>query len=274
MREALRSLQLRSPATAPSAATAPALSRKRPRAAGQWLLAVGCGLFVLTGCGGGGSAGSAGGSAAAVAPVATPQPAATADTASAPQPAAPLVVFLGDSLSAGYGLAEEEAFPALLAARLTAAGRPIRVVNAGVSGDTSAGGRQRLDWLLRQQPDVLVVELGANDALRGQPLAATEENLRAIIQRAREAGVEVLLCGMQIPPNYGPEYTTGFAELFPRLARELEVELVPFLLAGVGGVPELNLPDGIHPTAEGHQRVAANVEPHLHAVLDRLAREG
>lgn len=212
---------------------------------------------------------------------AAPEPAAAADAreaAPAPTPSTgaavgggPLVVFLGDSLSAGYGLAEEEAFPALLGERFRAAGRPIRVVNAGVSGDTSAGGRQRLDWLLRQQPDVLVVELGANDALRGQPLAATEENLRAILVGARAAGVEVLLCGMQIPTNYGPEYTAGFAELFPRLAREQGVELVPFLLAGVGGVPELNLPDGIHPTAEGHRLVADNVEPHLAAVLDRLS---
>ena len=188
---------------------------------------------------------------------------------SAPPAAAsgPLVVFLGDSLTAGLGLAEEEAFPARVAARAAAAGRPIRVVNAGVSGDTSAGGLARLDWLLRQRPDLLVVELGANDGLRGLPVEMTAANLRAIVTRAREAGVRVLLVGIQVPPNYGPDYARRFAAIFPELAGELEVPLLPFLLEGVAGVPELNLPDGIHPTAEGHERLAENVMPHLDALL-------
>src|SRR5687768_2282301 len=179
----------------------------------------------------------------------------------------PLVVFLGDSLTAGLGLAEEEAFPARVASTFAAAGRPIRVVNAGVSGDTSAGGLARLDWLLRQRPDVLVVELGANDGLRGLPVEMTAANLRAIVSRARQAGVRVLLVGIQVPPNYGPDYARRFSAVFPELARELDVPLLPFLLEGVAGEPQLNLPDGIHPTAEGHERLARNVIPYLEEVL-------
>jgi len=181
---------------------------------------------------------------------------------------APLVVFLGDSLTAGLGLAEEDAFPAILERRLRAAGRRVRVVNAGISGDTSAGGLARLDWLLRQGPDVLVVGLGANDGLRGLSPEMTGENLRAIVARARRAGAGVLLLGMQLPTNYGPEYTRAFGDLYPALAAELGVPLVPFLLEGVGGRPELNLPDGIHPTAEGHRRMAETVQPYL---VDLLA---
>jgi acyl-CoA thioesterase I len=179
----------------------------------------------------------------------------------------PLVVFLGDSLTAGLGLPEEEAYPALLEGMMAARGRPIRVVNAGVSGDTSAGGLSRLPWLLRQQPDLLVVALGANDALRGQPLEATEENLRRIVLAARAAGTEVLLAGIQIPPSYGPEAARELAGLYPRLADELEAPLIPFLLEGVGGRPELNLPDGIHPNALGHRRMAQTVLPFVEEVL-------
>lgn len=179
----------------------------------------------------------------------------------------PTVVFLGDSLTAGLGLAEEEAFPALVAERLEAEGRPVRAINAGVSGDTSAGGLARLDWLLRQEPDVLVLGLGANDGLRGLPIAATEENLREIVVRAREAGARVLLLGMLVPPNYGPEYAEGFRDLYPELAAELDVALVPFLLEGVAAVPELNQADGIHPTAEGQEIMAENVLPHLRPLI-------
>ncbi len=186
----------------------------------------------------------------------------------------PLVVFLGDSLTAGLGLAEEEAFPARVAARAAAAGRSMRVVNAGVSGDTSAGGLARLDWLLRQRPDLLVVELGANDGLRGLPVEMTEANLRAIVSRTRAAGVGVLLVGIQVPPNYGPDYARRFAAVFPRLAGELDVPLVPFLLEGVAGEPALNLPDGIHPTAQGHERLAANVMPYLEEALSDEAAVG
>jgi len=179
----------------------------------------------------------------------------------------PLVVFLGDSLTAGYGLPEADAYPALIEAALAAEGRPVRVVNAGVSGDTSAGGLARLDWVLRLEPDVVVVELGPNDGLRGLPLEATEANLRRIVERGRAAGARVLLAGMLIPPNYGPDYAGRFAAIYPRLAEELDAPLVPFLLEGVGGEPDLNLADGIHPNAAGHRRVAENVLPHLRPLV-------
>lgn len=231
------------------------------------LLLVSCSVSCSPDPGGGSSAGGGtdGEPAAAVSP---PAPAAAATAAG------PRVVFLGDSLTAGFGLDEAQAFPAVVGEALAAEGLAATVVNAGVSGDTSAGGLARLDWVLRQRPDVLVVELGPNDGLRGLPLAMTEDNLRRIIRRGREAGARVLLVGMQIPPNYGPEYAGGFRQLFPRLAEEEGVPLVPFLLAGVGGEPELNLPDGIHPNAEGHRRVAANVLPHLRPlVAAELAEE-
>ncbi|HEV7518764.1 MAG TPA: arylesterase [Thermoanaerobaculia bacterium] len=179
----------------------------------------------------------------------------------------PVVVFLGDSLTAGLGLEEAEAYPALLGTRLAAQGRPIRVINAGVSGDTTAGGLRRLDWLLRQKPDVVVVGLGANDALRGAAPEEIERNLREILLRCSAAGARVLLLGMKIPPNYGPDFADRFTALYPRIARDTGVSLVPFLLAGVGGNPELNQADGIHPTAVGQQKVADNVYSSLWDVL-------
>lgn len=180
------------------------------------------------------------------------------------------MVFLGDSLTAGYGLEEAEGFPARVGAELGRRGVAVRVVNAGVSGDTTAGGLARLDWLLAQRPRILVVGLGANDGLRGLSLGHTEANLREIVRRARAAGVAVLLLGMRIPPNYGADYSGEFAALYPRLARELAVPLVPFLLDGVAARPELNLPDGIHPTAEGQARVAENVVPLLEPLVRHL----
>ena len=200
------------------------------------------------------------------------------NTPSAPAPAkepagegaaadAPLVVFLGDSLTAGYGLAEEQAFPSLVQNALAERGVPVRIVNAGVSGDTTAGGVSRLDWLLRQAPDVIVVELGANDGLRGLPLEMSERNLREIVTRSLDAGAQVLLVGMKIPPNYGPVYTSGFEKIFPSLADELDVPLMPFLLEGVAADRKLNLPDGIHPNAEGQRRVAANFVPYLEPLV-------
>jgi len=141
------------------------------------------------------------------------------------------------------------------------------VVNAGVSGDTTAGGLARIDWLLRQHPDVIVVGLGGNDGLRGLPLESVEKNLREILRRSRAAGAHVLLLGMKIPPNYGPEYTGGFEAIYPRLAKEMGVPLVPFLLEGVGGIARLNQDDGIHPTAEGQEKVADTVTPYLAGML-------
>jgi acyl-CoA thioesterase I len=181
-------------------------------------------------------------------------------------PAAPLVVFLGDSLTAGLGLDENQAYPALLGRQLNQEGKAVRVVNAGVSGDTTAGGLSRLDWLLGQHPDVLVVGLGANDGLRGLPLTEIESNLRQIVRRSQAAGARVLLLGMRIPPNYGP-YAGQLAALYPKLAKELNVPLVPFLLDKVGGDRSLNQADGIHPTAKGQEIVARNVRPYLEKVL-------
>jgi len=202
----------------------------------------------------------------AVATEAAPAPAAPS-ALSASANSGPVVVFLGDSLTAGLGLDEGQAYPARVAERLAALGTPIRAINAGVSGDTTAGGLARIDWLLRQHPDVLVVGLGGNDGMRGLPLAAIEKNLREIVRRGSAAGVRVLLLGMKIPPNYGPDYSGGFEAMYPRLAKEMDVPLVPFLLEGVGGIARLNQDDGIHPTAEGQEKVAATVTPYLAQVL-------
>lgn len=198
-------------------------------------------------------------SPAAVSPIA---PAAVPPSPSAaPEPVArPVrVVFLGDSLTAGLGLGAEDAYPAQLGRTWRAAGLAVEVVNAGVSGDTTAGGASRLDWILGQKPDVVVVALGANDMLRGLPPEEAEANLRGILGRARAAGADPVLVGMKANPTLGPDYVTRFDGLYPRLAGELGVPLVPFLLDGVAGVPGLNQADGIHPTAEGQARLAALV---------------
>lgn len=200
-----------------------------------------------------------------------PAPVGSRAATSAPSPSVPpvgpLVVFLGDSLTAGYGLAEDEAYPAVVAERLRADGIPVRVVNAGVSGDTTAGGVRRTDWLLGQKPDVLVVGLGGNDALRGQPVEEVERNLRAIVAKAKAAGVRVLLLGMKIPPNYGADYASRFESIYPSVARSTGTALVPFLLEGVGGRSEMNQVDGLHPNARGQVRVAENVLPELRKLL-------
>jgi acyl-CoA thioesterase I len=192
------------------------------------------------------------------------QPAVSAPAAA---PARPLVVFLGDSLTAGLGLPADQAYPSLLERTLAGDGLPARVVNAGVSGDTTAGGLRRLPWLLAQHPAVVVVGLGGNDGLRGAAPGDIEGNLRQIVARTRQAGAKVLLLGMQLPPNYGPDYTQAFKAIYPRIAHELKVPLVPFLLSGVGGIADLNQADGIHPTARGQQKVAANVRPYLEELL-------
>lgn len=209
-----------------------------------------------------------GGSQDAPTPQAPSPPASSAEPEAAPSLLT--AVFLGDSLTAGYGLTEEEAFPALIGERLDEAGLSMRIVNAGESGATSAGGLARLDWILRQEPALVVVGLGGNDGLRGLDLAAMESNLRAIVERSREAGARVLLLGMMIPPNMGPEYSEGFQQVYPRVARELEVPFVPFLLQGVAGDPALNLPDGIHPNAEGQRVLARNVWVHLEPIVREL----
>ncbi len=210
--------------------------------------------------------------AAKAAAIAAPSAAAAA-AAAAVATAPPVVVFLGDSLTAGYELPVSRAYPARVAEMLAARGRPIRAVNGGVSGDTSAGGLRRLPWLLTQKPAVVVVCLGANDGLRGLPAEETERNLRAIVRQAREAGAKVLLCGILVPTNYGPDYERRFGSIFPRVAREEKVPLVPFLLAGVAGVPSLNLADGVHPNEEGQRRVAENVLPAVEKLLPAAAQK-
>jgi acyl-CoA thioesterase-1 len=185
----------------------------------------------------------------------------------APAVAEPVIVALGDSLTAGPGVAPDEAYPSRLADRLRREGYDYRVVNAGVSGDTSAGGLRRLDWVLRTKPEVVIVALGANDGLRGQPVAALRDNLAAIVRRVRATGAQVLLAGMRMPPNYGEAFTRDFAAAYAEVARSAGVPLVPFLLDGVAANPALNLPDGIHPNAAGHRVIADRLWPHLRPLL-------
>jgi len=186
---------------------------------------------------------------------------ALAATPAAPPPGAPrTLVFFGDSLTAGYGLEDpaNDAYPALIQRRIDAAGLHWRVVNAGLSGETSAGGLRRVEWVLRQPVDIFVLALGSNDGLRGIDPAATRANLAAIIRRVRatQPAARIVLVGMRVPTNMGDDYERAFAGIFPRVASEEGVALIPFLLEGVGGRPELNQADGMHPTAAGHQIVA------------------
>ncbi|HUE95674.1 MAG TPA: arylesterase, partial [Longimicrobiaceae bacterium] len=165
-----------------------------------------------------------------------------------------VVLFVGTSLTAGLGVAEAQSFPLLIGQKIDSAGLPFRVVNAGVSGETSAGALSRLDWVLRQPFDVVVLETGANDMLRGQPPRAIEENIQAIIDRVRERRPEarIVLAGMLAAPNLGPRYVREFEAIYPRLAERNDLTLIPFLLEGVAAVPVLNQGDGIHPNPEGH----------------------
>ncbi|MSQ01550.1 MAG: arylesterase [Myxococcales bacterium] len=179
------------------------------------------------------------------------------------------IVFLGDSLTAGAGLGPEESFPSVLAASWTAAGLSVEVVNAGLSGDTTEGGLRRLDWVLGQEPEVVVVELGANDMLRGLPVAAAETNLRTIVSRCQAAGAAVVLLGLRADPRLGPDYVAAFDSVFPRLAADFAVPLVPDLLDGIRGEATLTQVDGLHPSAAGHRRLAtvlgATIEPVVRA---------
>jgi acyl-CoA thioesterase-1 len=185
------------------------------------------------------------------------------------------ILFLGNSLSAGYGLDPELAFPALIQQKIDSLGWNFKVLNAGLSGETSSGGLRRVDWLLQRQVDVLVLELGANDGLRGITLDLTKKNLQAIIDRAKGKypQVKIVIAGMQVPPNLGQEYTWQFRALYSELAKKNNALLIPFLLEGVGGIPQLNLPDGIHPTAEGHHIVAQNVWKVLMPLLKTMQSE-
>ena len=193
-----------------------------------------------------------------------------APTPATPAPSKPRIVFLGDSLTAGYGLAtKEQSVPALIQKRLDAEGYNYEVVNQGVSGDTSAGGVSRLDWSLNGDVRVLVVELGGNDGLRGLPVEATKKNIAQIITTAKQRGVQVLLTGMEAPPSYGPLYTAQFRQLFRDLAREHDVPFMPFFLEGVAGNPALNQSDGIHPNPEGAAIVEQAVWKSLKPLLVR-----
>jgi len=184
------------------------------------------------------------------------------------------IVVFGDSLAAGFGLDLSEAFPALLQSKIDKAGWNFSVINAGVSGDTTAGGLRRIDWVLKRKVDLLLLELGGNDGLRGIPVEVTKTNLQAIIDRAKQKypQVQIVIAAMQMPPNMGDEYKDAFQKIFPDLAKANNAALVPFLLEGVGGKPELNLADRIHPTAEGHKIVAENVWKILQPVLERMER--
>lgn len=249
--------------------TAAVMHRARRVAASALAVAL-----LVSACGGGssrpaatsssGSAGTAG--SVETAPAATPAPA----SATAPAvDARPRLVVLGDSLTAGLGLDIEDAYPTLLQHKLDAAGIGLQVVNAGISGDTSAGGLSRLDLALEGDVRLMLVALGGNDALRALPPAELRRNLAEVITRAQAHGVKVVLAGMEAPPNFGRDYTVAFREVFASLAREYRVTLIPFLLDGVAGVERLNQADGIHPTAEGARLVADHVWP----VIEPLARE-
>jgi acyl-CoA thioesterase-1 len=196
-------------------------------------------------------------------------PAANVAAPSTPAAARPRVVFLGDSLTAGLGLESDQSFPAILGKRLAADGFNFEVVNAGVSGDTSAGGLRRLDWSLEGDVKVIVVALGANDGLRGLSTAELKKNLGAVLEKATARGVTVILAGMEAPPNFGADYTRDFRAVYSDLAKQYSVRFIPFLLAGVAGNATLNQADGIHPNVRGAQMVADLVWPELRAALPR-----
>jgi len=171
------------------------------------------------------------------------------------------ILFFGDSLTAGYGLSKQQAFPKLVEQQLNEQGYNVQAINAGLSGETSAGGLNRIDWILKQPVDIFVLELGANDGLRGLPIAQTKKNLQAIIDKVKEKNpkAKIVVAGMMVPPNLGPEYSQQFRKVFPEVAKKNKATLIPFLLDGVAGDESLNQPDGIHPNVEGHKIVADNV---------------
>lgn len=188
--------------------------------------------------------------------------------APAPRPTQPRIVALGDSLTAGLGLPETDAFPAVLQRKLKEEGYAFELINAGVSGDTSADGLRRTAWALEGDVRLLIVALGANDGLRGLPVRQLEDNLQQIIHRTRQRGIPVLLVGMEAPPNYGEQYAAAFRQVYQDLARKNNIALVPFLLEGVAGMPELNQSDGIHPSRAGAERIAEHLWPAVKKALE------
>ena len=232
-------------------------SGRHPGAA--WLPLAVC-LLVAAGCGGNADSGETSNQQR------TP---ASAPSLPGGSGARPRIVALGDSLTAGLGLPQTEAYPAVLQKKLDAAGYNYEVVNAGVSGDTSAGGLRRLDWALEGDVRVLILALGANDGLRGLPPADMKRNLEQIIQRAKERNITVILAGMEAPPNYGPEYTAAFRRVYQDLAREHDVRFLPFLLDTVAGNSALNQGDGIHPNAQGAAIVADGIWTVLRPAIEK-----
>jgi acyl-CoA thioesterase-1 len=179
------------------------------------------------------------------------------------------IIFFGDSLTAGMGLSKEQAFPSIIESILIQKGNDVEVINAGLSGETSAGGLSRVDWILRKPVDIFVLELGANDALRGLPLDQTKQNLQGIIDKVRKKNpqTEIIIAGMMAPPNLGQQYTNEFRDVFASIAQENELVLIPFILQDVAGHADLNLPDGIHPNIEGHKIVANNILKYFEQLL-------
>lgn len=179
------------------------------------------------------------------------------------------ILFFGDSLTAGYGLEVSQAFPALIQQKIDALGLDYTVINAGLSGETTASGKNRLEWVLEDDIDIVIIELGANDGLRGVPLTETESNLQSMVDTVQNTlpDAKIILAGMKIPPNMGPDYTSKFESIFPELAASENITLIPFLLENVAGIPELNQGDGIHPTVEGQKLVANNVWDVLKPIL-------
>lgn len=186
-----------------------------------------------------------------------------------------VILFFGNSLTAGMGLAPNEAFPSVIQEKIDSLQLPYRTVNAGLSGETTASGKNRVEWVLNQDVEIFVLELGANDGLRGIPLEETRRNLEEIIEvvRSKNPDTQIILAGMQIPPNMGPDYTADFQKIYPELAEKYDLELIPFLLEGVAGNPQYNQEDGIHPTAQGNKIVAENVWKVLKSTLNQTSKD-